>query len=49
MLTRRLDRQPLFEKDEDYAGFEKVLDQAHARSPMRVIAYCLMPNHWHEE
>ena len=47
VLNRRVGRLPLFEKDEDYAAFEKVLDQAHARSPMRVIAYCLMPNHWH--
>ena len=47
VLNRRVGRLPLFEKDEDYAAFEKVLDQAHVRSPMRVITYCLMPNHWH--
>ena len=46
-LNRRVGRLPRFEKDEDYAGFEKALDQAHAGSPMRLIAYCLMPNHWH--
>ncbi len=24
-----------------------MLDEAHARLPMRVVCYCLMPNHWH--
>ena len=38
---------PLFEKHEDYVAFEKVLDEAYAKTPMRVISYCLMPNHWH--
>ncbi|MGD2110566.1 MAG: transposase [Phycisphaerae bacterium] len=47
VLNRRVGRLPLFEKDEDYAAFEEVLDQAQARSPMRMVAYCLMPNHWH--
>jgi len=37
----------LFKKDEDYAAFEKVLDEAHEKVPMRVLAYCLMPSHWH--
>lgn len=47
VLNRRAGRLPLFESDEDYAAFEEVLEQTHARLPMRVIAYCLMPNHWH--
>jgi len=47
VLNRRVGRLPLLEKDDDYAAFEKVLDEAHARGPMRVISYCLMPNHWH--
>jgi len=37
----------LFEKEEDYAAFERVLEEAHAREPLRVLAYCVMPNHWH--
>ena len=28
VLNRRVGRLPLFEKDQDYAAFEKVLDQA---------------------
>jgi putative transposase len=37
----------LFEKDEDYASLEKVLDEAYRKVAVRVLAYCLMPNHWH--
>lgn len=37
----------MFEKDEDYASFEKVLDEAHHKVAVRLLAYCLMPNHWH--
>ena len=47
VLNRRVGRSSLFKKDDDYAAFEKVLDEAHAKVPMRVISYCLMPNHWH--
>jgi len=47
VLNRRVGRMTLFEKGEDYAAFEKVLDEAHQRVPMRVAAYCLMPSHWH--
>ena len=47
VLNRRVGRMTLFEKDEDYAAFEQVLSEAHPRSPMRLLAYCLMPNHWH--
>lgn len=37
----------LFEKTGDYWAFERVLEEAHERIPMRTLAYCLMPNHWH--
>ena len=47
VLNRRVGRLKLFEKDEDYAAFEKVLDEANAKVAMRVASYCLMPNHWH--
>ena len=47
VLNRRAGRLPLFEKHEDYVAFEQVLDEAYAKTPMRVICYCLMPNHWH--
>ena len=47
VLNRSNGRQPIFRKDEDYEAFERVLEQAHAREPLRILAYCLMPNHWH--
>ncbi len=40
-------RLPLFEKDGDYQAFERVLAQALQQYPTRLLAYCLMPNHWH--
>ena len=37
----------IFEKDCDYEAFERVLTEAVNRSKMRLLSYCLMPNHWH--
>jgi len=37
----------LFEKDGDYQAFERVLAEALHKFPMRLLAFCLMPNHWH--
>ena len=37
----------IFDNDHDYAAFERVSDQAVARFDMRLLAYCLMPNHFH--
>jgi len=37
----------LFERQGDYALFEQVLAEARARTTMRVLAYCIMPDHWH--
>ena len=46
-LNRGVARLPLFEKDGDYEAFERVLEEALAEHPTRVLSYCLMPNHWH--
>jgi REP element-mobilizing transposase RayT len=37
----------IFEKAEDYAAFERVLEEAVQRTKMRLLAYCVLPNHWH--
>ncbi len=37
----------MFEKVEDYAAFEKVLEEAGQRAGMRLLGFCVMPNHWH--
>ena len=47
VLNRGVGRQTLFHKDEDYAAFERVMAEAHERVPICILAYCLMPNHWH--
>lgn len=47
VLNRSNGRLPLFQKEADYAAFERVLEEAHERDPLRILAYCIMPNHWH--
>jgi len=37
----------IFSKPSDYEAFEQVLDEAVGRVRMRLLAYCLMPDHWH--
>jgi putative transposase len=47
-LNRGNGRGTIFHKDEDYAAFERVLCEAQEHVPgVRLLAYCLMPNHWH--
>ena len=46
-LNRGSDRHELFFDDADYAAFERVLESALEAVPVRLLAYCLMPNHWH--
>ena len=47
VLNRAVARLPLFEKDGDYQAFERVLLEAMIKQPTRLLAYSLMPNHWH--
>jgi putative transposase len=47
VLNRANARTTIFAEQEDFAAFEKVLLQAVERSSTRLLAYCLMPNHWH--
>jgi putative transposase len=37
----------LFAEDADYIAFEKVIAETMERVPMRILGYCIMPNHWH--
>src|SRR5262245_49854312 len=46
-LNRAAGRATLFEKPGDFAAFEETLRQAKERLPVRLLAYCVMPNHWH--
>ena len=47
VLNRGVGRMKLFEKDDDYIAFEKVLEEAWERTEIRILSYCVMPNHWH--
>jgi len=47
VLNRGNGRSEVFHKDDDYGAFLKLLAQASRRVPMRLLAYCLMPNHFH--
>jgi len=47
VLNRANARRTLFEDDGDYLAFQRVLAQACDRVGMRLLAYCVMPNHWH--
>jgi putative transposase len=47
VLNRANGRMTLFDDDRDYAAFARVLAQASERVSMRLLAYCVMPNHWH--
>ena len=47
VLNRANARMTIFEKDGDYQAFERVLEEAVQRERARLLAYCVMPNHWH--
>jgi len=47
VLNRANARMQLFYRDKDYIAFEAVLSQAHERLPIRILSYCVMPNHFH--
>jgi putative transposase len=47
VLNRGNARQDVFHEDEDYQGFTELIGDACERVPMRVLAWCLMSNHFH--
>jgi len=47
VLNRAVGRAQIFKKAGDYAAFIKVLRQAKEWQAMRLLSFCLMPNHWH--
>jgi putative transposase len=40
-------RTPIYWSPEDYEAFERVLAEAFDRTGIRLLSYCVMPNHWH--
>lgn len=47
VINRGNNRQQTFHDDTDYGQFLKVLHEAQQQVEMRVLAWCLMPNHFH--
>lgn len=47
VINRANGRLKIFEKDTDYRLFEELLEKAQKETAMRVLAYIVMPNHWH--
>ena len=37
----------IFEEEQDYIAFERILKETVEVRPLRVCSSCLMPNHWH--
>ena len=47
IINRANGREQIFQKEKDYEAFEKILFEAKERCPMRILSFCIMPNHWH--
>jgi putative transposase len=47
VLNRANTRAQIFDNKDDYAMFDGILEEAVENYEMRILAYCLMPNHWH--
>ena len=47
VINRASGRVPIFKTKQDYQLFESVLEEATKREQMRILAYCIMPNHFH--
>ena len=42
VLNRAVGKLKLFKQDDDYAAFERVLEEACERTETRLLSYCLM-------
>ena len=47
VINRANARLPIFFEEEDFELFEYILEEAQEKFRMRILAYCLMPNHFH--
>lgn len=47
VLNRANGRRTIFETKADYLAFEKILAEVQERTAMGILAWCVMPNHWH--
>jgi putative transposase len=47
VLNRAVGKATIFKNEGDYQAFEQLLNDARRQTPMRLLSYCIMPNHWH--
>ena len=47
IINRANGRMQIFNTKEDYQLFEELLTEAKELTDMRILAYTIMPNHWH--
>ena len=47
VLNRAVGRATIFRDAADYAAFENLLLNASEFASVRLLTFCLMPNHWH--
>jgi len=47
ILNRGNGKQKIFHKEHDYKAFIDLMIYAKKRNPIKIFAYCLMPNHFH--
>ena len=47
VLNRGNARSTIFHKNGDYEAFERILSEGLQRYAVELLAYQLMPNHWH--
>jgi putative transposase len=47
VINRANGRATIFKNEKEYKHFEALLEEAKELLDMRILAYCIMPNHWH--
>ncbi len=47
VLNRGVGRMQIFRAEKDYDAFHRVVEETLRVAPIRICAYCWMPNHWH--
>lgn len=47
VYNRGVERRQIFAQKEDYSAFIKIIEETLEKIPIRICAYCIMPNHWH--
>jgi putative transposase len=47
VINRGNNRSNIFHNNDDYRYFETLLARAKKRIPIRILSWCLMPNHFH--